>query len=96
MPLSKLQSEILRLLAAHRDPESYVAGSTPLNWNAPRLSADIDVFHDREERVTRAVEEDSAVLQEQGFTLQWLRRELQLLLRSYARAATSHQTGMGA
>jgi hypothetical protein len=25
----------LRLLAAHRDPESYVAGSTPLNVNAP-------------------------------------------------------------
>ena len=31
MPLSRLQSQILRLLAAHRDPESYVAGSTPLN-----------------------------------------------------------------
>lgn len=76
MPLSKLQSHILRLLAAHRDPESYVAGSTPLNWNAPRFSEDINFFHDREERVARAVEEDSAVLQEQGFTLQWLRREL--------------------
>ncbi|MBF0528616.1 MAG: nucleotidyl transferase AbiEii/AbiGii toxin family protein [Deltaproteobacteria bacterium] len=76
MPLSKLQSDILRLLASHRDPESYVAGSTPLNWNAPRFSGDIDFFHDREERVTRAVEEDSAVLQEQGFTPQWLRREL--------------------
>lgn len=78
MPLSKLQSEILRLLAAHRDPESFVAGSTPLNWNAPRYSADNDFFHDREERITRAVEEDSAVLQEQGLTLQWLRRELNL------------------
>jgi hypothetical protein len=31
VPLSKLQEEILTLLAAHRDPESYVAGSTPLN-----------------------------------------------------------------
>ncbi len=30
MPLSKIQSDILRLLASHRDPESYVAGSTPL------------------------------------------------------------------
>ena len=75
MPLSRLQSEILRLLAAHRDPESYVAGSTPLNWNAPRFSGDIDVFHDREERVTRAAEEDSKVLEEHGFALQWLRRE---------------------
>jgi len=63
MPLAKIQSDILRLPAAHRDPESYVAGSTPLNVNAPRYSGDIDVFPDREERVARAVQEDSAVLQ---------------------------------
>lgn len=48
MPLARIQSDILRLLAAHRDPESYVAGSTLLNVNAPRYSGDIDVFHDRE------------------------------------------------
>jgi transposase InsO family protein len=76
VPLTKLQVGILRLLAAHRDPESYVAGSTPLNREAPRYSADIDIFHDREERVTRAAEEDRAILQAHGFSLQWLRREL--------------------
>ncbi|MGA2733899.1 MAG: hypothetical protein ABSG35_15075 [Syntrophobacteraceae bacterium] len=75
MPLSKLQSEILRLLAAHRDPENYVRGSTPLTRNAPRYSEDIDVFHDREDRVTQAVQQDTAILQEHGFSLQWLRRE---------------------
>ena len=63
MPLTKLQVGILRLLAAHRDPESYVAGSTPLNRGAGRSSDDIDIFHDREERVTRAAEEDSAMLE---------------------------------
>jgi hypothetical protein len=83
VPLSKLQSDVLRLLASHRDPESYVAGSTPLNRNAPRFSGDIDFFHDREERVARAAEEDSAVLQEQGFTLQWLRREFTFYFRPY-------------
>ena len=36
VPLSKIQTDILRLLAAHRDPESYVAGATPLNRAAPR------------------------------------------------------------
>ena len=51
MPLSKIQTDILRLLAAHRDPESYVAGATPLSRNTSRYSSDIDVFHDREERV---------------------------------------------
>jgi hypothetical protein len=39
------------LLATHRDPESYVAGGTPLNRDAPRYSGAIDVFHDRQERV---------------------------------------------
>ena len=75
MPLSIIQTEILRLLASHRDAESYVAGSTPLNRGATRYSDDIDVFHDREERVARAAEEDGALLHEQGYTLQWLRRE---------------------
>jgi hypothetical protein len=75
VPLSKIQSDILRLLASHRDPESYVAGSTPLNRDAPRYSGDIDVFHDREERVARVAAEDSALLQQSGFALQWLRRD---------------------
>ena len=42
MPLSKIQTDVLRLLASHRDPESYVAGATPLNRDAVRYSADID------------------------------------------------------
>ena len=75
MPLSKIQIDILRLLAAHRDPESYVGGSTPLNRNAPRYSGDIDVFHDREERVAIAAEQDTALLREQGFAIDWVRRD---------------------
>jgi hypothetical protein len=75
VPLTKIQSDILRLLASHRDPESYVAGSTPLNRDAPRYSGDIDVFHDREELVTRAATADAAVLEEHGYTLHWQRRE---------------------
>ena len=75
MPLSSIQSEILRLLASHRDPESYVAGSTPLNRNTSRFSGDIDIFHDREERVREAAELDSALLEEHGFALRWHRRD---------------------
>jgi len=48
VPLSRIQTDIFRLLAAHRDPESDVAGASPLNRDAPRISEDIDVFHDRE------------------------------------------------
>ena len=75
MPLSKIQSEILRLLASHRDPESYVAGSTPLTRGTSRYSADIDIFHDREERVAEAARNDSAFLEERGYALKWLRRD---------------------
>jgi hypothetical protein len=75
VPLSKIQTDVLGLLASHRDPESYVAGSTPLNRETPRYSGNIDVFHDREELVARAAAEDAAVLEEHGYTLQWQRRE---------------------
>ena len=75
MPLSKLQSTILRLLAEHRDPESYVAGSTYLTRAGSRISDDIDIFHDREDRVARAAGEDAAALGEVGMRVSWTRRE---------------------
>ncbi len=75
MPLTNFQSRILRLLAAHRNPESYVAGSTPLNRDWPRFSEDIDIFHDREERVAQAAEEDAATLQTERLEVVWMRRE---------------------
>jgi hypothetical protein len=73
VPLSELQAEILRLLAAHRNPESYVAGAAALNQDGPRFSADIEIFHDREEAVAQAAEADTALLA--GIGVQWLRRE---------------------
>jgi hypothetical protein len=42
-----------------------VAGSTPLNRDAPRYSGDIDIFHDREERVAQVALGDAALLEEQ-------------------------------
>jgi hypothetical protein len=74
VPLSKIQTDILRLLAVHRDPESYVAGASPLNRNAPRMSADIDVFHDREERVAAAAMADTQTLAAAGYGVSWLRQ----------------------
>ena len=74
MPLTNIQIGILRTLASHRDPESYVAGGTPLNLNAIRYSSDIDVFHDREDRVAASAAEDAATLESAGYTVTWLRR----------------------
>ena len=75
VPLTPIQTKILRILASNRDPESFVAGSTPLNRDSARFSSDIDVFHDREERIAQAATLDSQTLTKQGFTLEWIRRE---------------------
>ena len=74
MPLSKIQTDVLLLLASHRDPESYVGGATPLNRSAGRYSSDIDVFHDREERVAAAALEDAQALTGAGYQVLWLRQ----------------------
>jgi hypothetical protein len=74
VPLTKLQSDVLKLLAAHRDPESFVAGSTPLNRNTLRYSGDIDIFHDREERAAEIAESDAQVLEAAGLHVRWLRK----------------------
>lgn len=89
MQLSKIQIDVLQLLVAYRDPESYVAGATPLNRNSFRYSADIDVFHDREERVAQAALNDAAVLRSAGYGVSWL-RQLPLI---YTAAVTKDSLG---
>lgn len=74
MPLTRGQIAALEAIAAARDPESYVAGSTPLNRDQSRYSADVDIFHDREERVAAAAEADARTLAARGFAVRWLRR----------------------
>jgi len=86
VPLSKIQSEVLSLLAAHRNPESYVAGAVALNRDGSRYSEDIDIFHDREESVALAAEADAALLEQSGFGAQWLRREPGLYAAIFARS----------
>jgi hypothetical protein len=65
VPLSKIQVDVLRRLAAHRDPETY----------APRYSSDIHVFHDRVERVAQAAFVDAGVLSAAGYAVAWLRQQ---------------------
>jgi hypothetical protein len=74
MPLSPLQRRVLAAIATQRDPESYIAGGGALHRHGIRGSADIDVFHDGEEALDRAVAADSAALVERGFALTWERR----------------------
>ena len=71
MPISKFQSDVLRLLAAQRSPDSYIAGGIPINQQGPRYSADIDIFHDSAARQATAVQADEAALAAADYTITW-------------------------
>jgi hypothetical protein len=71
VPLTKLQSHVLRVLAAERSPDSYIAGGVALNRNGPRFSAYIDIFQDTERRLEVAASADAKALTEAGFKLAW-------------------------
>lgn len=76
MPLTELQCAVLRLLAANRSPDSYLAGATVVNRgeDTARFSQDIDVFHDLEASVAQCAEADAAVLLGSGYAFSWLLR----------------------
>lgn len=76
MPLSEVQGRVLRLLAANRSPESYLAGATVLHQgeNTPRYSLDLDYFHDLADSVATSAETDAVTLQAAGYTVTWLLR----------------------
>jgi len=74
VPLTKGQIEALKIIASAHDPETYVAGATPLNMNALRLSEDIDIFNDSEARAAEAASAGSKSLLAAGFKITWLRR----------------------
>ena len=73
MPLTDLQQRVLRLLAANRSPESYVAGSTVIHraQGSPRFSQDLDFFHDAEDSVAQSAEADAELLAREGFGVEW-------------------------
>lgn len=71
MPLTKLQSHVLRLLAAERSPDSYIAGGVAINREGPRFSGDIDIFQDTEQRLEAAAKADAKTLTDAGLELSW-------------------------
>ena len=74
MPITKVQSEILLLLASHRDPQSFVAGSIPINKDGPRYSQDIDIFHASVDQVAPSARRDIETLANAGYAVQQIRQ----------------------
>lgn len=56
-----------------------MAGGSPLTRMSSRYSSDIDIFHDREERVVQAAQLDGAILEAGGYEVRWIRRERMIL-----------------
>jgi Nucleotidyl transferase AbiEii toxin, Type IV TA system len=71
VPLTKLQSHVLRVLAAERSPDSYIAGGVAINREGPRFSNDIDIFQDTEHRLEAAAQVDAKALTDAGLKFAW-------------------------
>lgn len=72
MPLGVFEREVLHLLAANRSPDSFIAGASVLHQPpaSPRISLDIDIFHDAEESLAASVECDLATLRKADFAVE--------------------------
>ena len=84
MPITEFQKQVLSLLKSNRSPDSYVAGGTAIHRNPDsiRYSADIDFFHDADQAVTDAFQQDRQTLVEAGYQI-----EIQIAQPSYYRAS---------
>src|SRR4051812_26564570 len=75
MALTSFQRAVCKLLAQDRiaSGESYVAGAAALNelLNAPRVSRDVDVFHDTERAVDASWSADRKLLEGSGLRATW-------------------------
>ncbi len=90
MPLTRLQSRIMGVIAGQRDAESFIAGGVSINRDGPRYSSDIDTFHDREQRMIDAAGADAKLLAAAGFEVEWSRQlpAIQTLIVCDAEEAT--------
>jgi len=72
MPLGDFEREVLRLLAANRNPDSFVGGATILHQSpkSPRSSKDVDYFHDTLESLNASTELDIATLRAAGYEVE--------------------------
>ncbi len=72
MPLGNFEREVLRVIAANRNPDSFVGGATVLlrSPDSPRSSRDVDLFHDTAESIARSVEADVAALRAAGWAVE--------------------------
>lgn len=98
MALNSLQITVLRLLAERRkrSGESYVAGGVALNFalQAPRISRDVNLFHDTDTALAASVSGDRNTLQQAGLVVE-VRRESRAFVGYLIWAACGKDEGYG-
>ncbi|MDX3928797.1 MAG: hypothetical protein QHC90_23705 [Shinella sp.] len=67
MALTRLQKQIMASIAKNRSESSYMAGGLVLNMNWPRMSDDMDIFHDTDEEIGPTAGRDIETLKKDGF-----------------------------
>jgi len=75
MALTELQKDIVRSLASNRSETSYMAGGLVLNREWPRVSDDVDIFHDTDEEIGAAADKDIETLRDAGY---WVAVEVEI------------------
>lgn len=67
MALTEIQKDVMASIAKNRSDTSYVAGGVVLNMDWPRMSDDIDIFHDTDEEIGATADIDINQLRTDGF-----------------------------
>lgn len=77
MPRTAFQRDVAHLLAAHRNPDSHLAGGAVINRAdaSIRYSNDFDIFHDVAESVAASAEADAHALRAAGHAVAWTLRQ---------------------
>lgn len=70
MPLTAIQQSVADILRPYRSEYSYVAGGAALNREWPRLSDDMDIFHDYRDRLPHSVAPEVKALRAGGFAVE--------------------------
>ncbi len=67
MALTRLQQDVMAVIAANRSESSYMAGGAVLNRDWFRVSDDLDIFHDTDEEIVATAKADISALEAAGF-----------------------------
>lgn len=68
--LTAFQQDVLRTIAVNRTAGSHIAGGAALNRDRPRLTSDIDIFHDAAAAVKSSADADQTTLAMAGCTVE--------------------------